>query len=153
MVRGRIIHWAARTESRFKDCVVVCREGRTDLTFVSQILVMQVAQSRTSVIAFYIIGEPAIFPSRRVGMLNLSNKTIKTAGMLWKKLMHIAYTTWIGKVIGVCRFSFRVTSSDRTNTKNLVIKKTPTPSMKVPTSAGYVVIVLLRPKKALRIPG
>lgn len=56
-------------------------------------------------------------------------------------------------MIGVCKFCFSVTSSDRTRTKNLVIRKTPTPSMNVAISDGYVVMVLLRPKNALRIPG
>lgn len=90
MVRGSIMHCAARTDDRFSDCVVVCRDGRTDLTFVWHILVMHVAQSRTSVMAFYMIGEPAMFPSRSVGILKFSNRTIRTAGILWKKLMQMA---------------------------------------------------------------
>lgn len=51
-VRGRMMHWPARYDDRFKDCVVTCRSGRIELTFVWKILVMQVLHDKTSVMMF-----------------------------------------------------------------------------------------------------
>lgn len=69
-----------------------------------------------------------MFRSRRVGILKLSSKTIRTAGMLWNMLMQTAVTRWTGRNSGPWSWWVSVMSRFIVKTTGLVTKKTCMPS-------------------------